>query len=42
MKRLLTLVLLALLFGTAYAGAQLTSNGGNVVCIPPAVVQALS
>jgi hypothetical protein len=42
MKRLLTLVLLALLVGTVYAGAQLTSSAGKVVCIPPAVAQALS
>jgi hypothetical protein len=42
MKRLLTLVLLSLLVGTAYAGAQLTAQEGKAVCIPPAVVQALS
>ena len=42
MKRLLTLLLLALLIGSAYAGAELTSQAGKVVCIPPAVVQALS
>jgi hypothetical protein len=42
MKRLLTFLLLVLLIGTAYAGAELTSSAGKVVCIPPAVAQALS
>lgn len=42
MKRLLTLVLLGLLVGTAYAGAQLTAQEAKAVCIPPAVAQVLS
>ena len=42
MKHLLTFVLLALLVGAAYAGVELTSQAGKVVCIPPAVAQVLS
>jgi hypothetical protein len=42
MKRLLTFVLLILLVGAAYAGGELAAQARKVVCIPPAVAQALS
>jgi hypothetical protein len=40
MKRLLTFVVLALAVITPFAAAELTADAG--VCIPPAVIQALS
>jgi len=40
MKRLLTFLLLAAAAGTPFAAAELTAKAD--LCIPPAVIQALS
>ena len=41
-RTLVTALALALLAATAFGAVQVTSQDARLVCIPPAVVQALS